>query len=79
MCRARVAAQVITLNYRFPKPWVAVADALRAYFDFDFPALAQPECQIPMTPMEGVLLRTRVTAATLPFVCALVGFGLWME
>ena len=56
--------QVITINWSFPQSWVDFANMVREYVDFDFPSLAQPECQIKLTPVKSMLLRTSVMAAT---------------
>ena len=71
--------QVVTINYRFPQSWVDFANSLRAIIDFDFPSLAEPECQIKLSALGGVLLRTQMVALMIPAIVAVVSIGVFVK
>ena len=68
--------QVVTINYQFPQSWVDLANYLRAFIDFDLPSLAEPECQIKMSAMGRMLLRTRMMALMIPAIVFMVAIGI---
>jgi hypothetical protein len=68
--------QIITKQFHFPEFLVDIKDAIKGWITLDIPSLAPPECIIPVTPYEDVIIRTTTVAMALPLLWLLVGVGM---
>jgi hypothetical protein len=68
--------EMVSPNFFWPRSWLAFAAAIKAIIAFDLPELAQPECQIEMSPSEGIFYRTLFVFFTIPFLSGCVMFAL---
>lgn len=68
--------EMITPNFHWPKTWLELAAKIRALIAIDLPDLAPPECQIDMTPSEGVYYRTLFAFLTIPILSLCVALAL---
>eukprot|EP01052_Picozoa_sp_SAG31_P005744 SAG31_NODE_257_length_18942_cov_6.099135_14_plen_1402_part_00 len=69
---------VLVLPFGWPLWLRDLCFYLKQVVAFDFPGLAAPECQAPMSPGEAVEFRTLVAAAALPVIWFLMGVEMWI-